>query len=300
MMTDFTAETCRLGKVGVWTVGLDHLDVPAAIEAVAKLEAQGWGSLWIGEAFGREAFTAAQLYLSAGSRLIVGTGIANIYARDAMTTAAAARTLSTAYPGRFVLGLGVSHSLAVEQMRGHHYGKPVAAMREYLDGLDAAPHFGAGDPTLPQRVLAALGPRMTELARDRTQGAHTYLVTADHTAAARELLGPDRLLVVEQAVVVDDDPEIWRARANAHLETYTSLPNYRNSWLRQGFTELDIAGGGSEALKDALVARGLDGTTERLREHFDAGADTVVVQALGDHLADVRQDDWARLAEALL
>ncbi len=289
-----------LGRVGIWTGTLDALEVPAAREAVAELDEQGWGSLWFGEAYGREAFTAAQLYLSASSRLVVGTGIASIYARDAMAAAAAGKTLAAAHPGRFVLGLGVSHAPLVERMRGHRYDKPLSAMREFLESMDAAPYAVAGEVPMPPRVLAALGPRMLELARDRVQGAHPYLVTPEHTAQAREILGPDRLLVVEQAVVLDDDEEAWRRRAHAHLEIYTGLPNYRNSWLRQGFSEEDAVRGGSERLKAALVTRGLDAARERVSEHLEAGASTVVLQVLGEHVAAVPREDWARLAEALI
>ncbi len=292
--------TLELGRIGIWTGTLDALEVPAAREAVAELDSQGWGSLWFGEAYGREAFTAAQLYLGASSRLVVGTGIANIYGRDAVTAGAAARTLNAAYPERFILGLGVSHVPLVERMRGHNYGRPVAAMSEYLDALDAAPYMVAGTPALPVRVLAALGPRMLELARDRADGAHPYLVTPEHTASARELLGPDRLLVVEQAAVLSEDEDSWRERAHAHLEIYTGLPNYRNSWLRQGFSEEDAVRGGSERLKRALVLRGLEEVSARVQEHLDAGASTVLVQVLGAHVAEVPKADWARLAEALL
>ncbi len=173
-------------------------------------------------------------------------------------------------------------------------------MRAYLDAVAAAPNLTAGAPALPVTVIAALGPRMLELSRDSADGAHPYLVTPEHTAHARELLGPDRLLVVEQAVVLDGDVETWRGRAHSHLEIYTGLPNYRNSWVRQGFTDEDAVRGGSDRLKRALVARGLDETVERVRAHLDAGATTVVLHVLGEHLAEAPRADWARLAEALL
>ena len=290
----------NLGRVGIWTSVLDALEPGAACEAVAELDGQGWGSLWFGEAYGREAFTAAQLYLGASSRIVVGTGIASIYGRDAFSTASAARLLGQVHPGRFVLGLGVSHTPLVEKMRGHEYGKPVATMRAYLDSLAASPNVTAGAPQLPPTVIAALGPRMLELSRDHAGGAIPYLVTPEHTAEARELLGAGKLLVVEQAVVLDDDVESWRVRAHTHLEVYTGLPNYRNSWLRQGFTDADAVRGGSDRLKRALVARGLDEIEKRVGEHLDAGATTVVLQVLGDHLADPPRADWARLAEAIL
>jgi len=291
-----------LGRVGIWTSTLDALEVPAARDAVGELDEQGWGSLWFGEAYGREAFSAAALCLAASSRIVVGTGIASIYARDAM--ARASRTLAAAFPDRFVLGLGVSHAPMVERMRGHEYGRPVAAMSTYLDAVDAAPYMVAGAAAPPPRVLAALGPRMLGLARDRAQGAHPYLTTPGHTAQARTALGGTAedgpLLVVEQAAVLSDDVETWRSRAHAHLESYTGLPNYRASWLRQGLGEDDAVRGGSDRLKTAMVSRGLDGTAARVREHLDAGATTVVVQVLGEHAFDVPRADWARLAGALL
>jgi probable F420-dependent oxidoreductase len=287
------------GPVGLWTAALDALEVPAARDQVAALDAQGWDALWFGEAYGREAFTAAALYLAASRRMVVATGIASIYGRDAVAANAAARTLESAFPGRFLLGLGVSHAPMVERMRGHAYGKPVNAMRQYLDAMDAAPWLAAG-ATSPPRVLAALGPAMLALARERAQGAHPYLVTPEHTAAARETLGPGAFLAVEQAVVLNDDVETVRRRAHAHLEIYTGLPNYRNSWLRQGFSEADAVRGGSDRLKSALVVGGdEEAVLARVRDHLDAGADHVCLQVLGDTAFDVPAQDWERLAPAM-
>lgn len=284
------------GPVGIWTAALDALEVPAAREQVAALDEQGWDALWFGEAYGREAFTAAALYLGASRRLAVATGIASIYGRDAVAANAAGRLLEALHPGRFVLGLGVSRAPLVERMRGHTYGKPLAAMREYLDALDTATSTAAGAGTAPPVVLAALGPAMLALARDRTQGAHPYLVTPEHTASARAVLGQGPLLAVEQAVVLDDDPDLVRARAHWHLEIYTGLPNYRNSWLRQGFAEEDFVRGGSDRLKQSLVVGGEQAIVDRVREHLDAGADHVCLQVLGADAASVPVDDWARLA----
>jgi probable F420-dependent oxidoreductase len=287
------------GPVGIWTGALDALEVPAALDAVAALDGQGWDALWFGEAYGREAFTAASLYLGASGRMAVATGIASVYGRDAVSANAAARTLEAAFPGRFVLGLGVSHAPLVERMRGHAYGRPLAAMGEYLDALDAAPYLAAGGTTAPPRVLAALGPRMLELARDRAEGAHPYLVTPEHTASARAVLGDGPLLAVEQAVVLSTDREVVRRRAHWHLEIYTGLPNYRSSWLRQGFSPDDAVRGGSDRLKDALVVGGdEDAVLARVQAHLDAGADHVCLQVLGDDPFDVPADDWARLAPA--
>jgi len=289
-----------LGRVGIWTAALDALDVAAARDAVAALDAQGWGALWFGEAYGREAFTAAQLYLSASERLVVATGIASIYGRDAVAANAAARTLEAAFPGRFVLGLGVSHAPLVERMRGHRYDRPLAAMAGYLDAMDAAPYAVAGGQPPPPRLLAALGPKMLELARDRAQGAHPYLVTPEHTARAREVLGEGPVLAVEQAVVLATDIDRWRRRAHWHLEIYTGLPNYRASWVRQGFGEPDFGRGGSDRLKDAMVVRGIEAIRRRVQEHLDAGASHVCLQVLGANALDVPQDDWAELAQTVL
>ena len=239
-----------LGTVGLWTGALDALPLAAALEQVAELDEQGWGALWFGEAYGREALTAAALYLGASRRMAVATGILNIHARDAMATAAAARTLAAAYDGRFVLGLGVSHRPLVERLRGHEYGPPLSAMRSYLEALAGATYAVAGAEPMPTTVLAALGPKMLALAGEQADGAHPYLVTPEHTAQARAILGPDKVLAVEQAVVLDNDVDQWRRRAHWHLEIYTGLPNYRLSWQRLGFGEADWVRGGSDRVVD--------------------------------------------------
>jgi len=287
-----------LGRIGLWTTALDALPISRAREQVAELDEQGWGALWFGEAYGREALTAAGLYLGATRRMAVATGIASIYARDAVATSSGARTLAAMHPGRFLLGLGVSHAPLVERMRGHSYGKPVTAMREYLQAMDEAPYAVAGDEPPAPRVLAALGPKMLGLARDRAHGAHPYLVTPDHTAQARQLLGPGAVLAVEQAVVLDE--AAWQGRAHWHLEIYTGLPNYRESWRRQGFEKDDWIRGGSERLKDAMVACGEQGARDRVQQHLDAGASHVCVQVLGADPFDVPVEDWRRLAPVLL
>jgi probable F420-dependent oxidoreductase len=283
------------GPVGLWTAALEAVPVDRVREQVAALDEQGWDALWFGEAYGREAFTSAALYLASSQRMAVATGIASIYGRDAVAASGAGRLLAALHPGRFVLGLGVSHAPLVERMRGHSYGRPLTAMREYLDALDAAPWLSAPAEPAP-RVLAALGPAMLALARDRAQGAHPYLVTPEHTASAREVLGDGPLLAVEQAVVLSADPEVVRERAHWHLEIYTGLPNYRSSWLRQGFAEDDLVRGGSDRLKSAMVVGGEDAIRARVQEHLDAGADHVCLQVLGADLLEVPSEDWERLA----
>ncbi len=289
-----------LGPVGIWTAGFELLSPAEITDTVAELEGLGFAAVWFGEAYGREAFTQAALLLSASQRIVVATGIANIWARDAVACNAAARTLDTSYPARFLLGLGVSHQPLVQRMRGHHYTRPAQAMRDYLTAMDAAP-YGAWAATSPRpaRVLAALAPRMLEIARDQTDGAHPYLTLPEHTATAREILGAEKLLAPEISCVLTEDDEVWRERAHRHRELYTGLPNYVHTWKRMGFTDDDAARGGSERLKQALVCRGLDATVERIREHLAAGADHVCIQVLGDTTFAAPLDDWRLLGHAV-
>jgi probable F420-dependent oxidoreductase len=281
----------RLGRVGVWLTLLGRHSAEEERTALAEIEELGYGALWFGEApTNKEAFAHAGILLAATQRLVVATGIANIYARDAHAMNSGGQALAEAYPGRFVLGIGVSHAPLV-QSRGHEYGRPLTAMRNYLGAMDAG-HYLPPAPSEPlPRLLAALRPRMLGLARDRSHGAHTYLVTPRHTARARELLGPGPLLVPEQGVVVQTDPEQAREVARTHLAGYLQLPNYVNSWREEGFEDADFADGGSDRLVDALVAWGdADAVAARVREHLDAGADHVAVQP-------VTQDLGAALAE---
>ncbi|WP_235618835.1 TIGR03620 family F420-dependent LLM class oxidoreductase [Embleya scabrispora] len=294
----------ELGRIGLWTAALDHMPVSRLRETVAELDELGYGTLWWGEAVGREAFTQALLVLGAAPRIAAATGIANVWARDAMAANAAARTVDDAHPGRFLTGLGISHDGLVEGLRpgGRRYEKPLAHLREYLDAMDSALYLAAGaDTPRPARVLAALGPRMLDLARERAEGAHTYLVTPEHTAEARAALGPDRLLAVEQAVVLSDDRETVLRRARTHLGMYLSLPNYRRNLLRLGLTEADFEAGGSARLIDRLILSGSESAVEEgVRAHIAAGADHVCLQVLGDTLGEAPTADWRRLAAALI
>ncbi len=298
---DHTAlDTLRANPVGIWTVALDATSPSETSAHAAEIESLGYSSLWFGEAYGREAFTEAGLLLSATDRLVIGTGIANVYGRDAVTGNAAGRTLNAAYPGRLIVGWGISHGPIVERMRGHTYRKPVTTMREYLDALDAAPFFASGPELGPPRVLAALRPKMLELSRTHADGAHPYLVTPEHTRRAREILGPEPILCVEQAVALTDDREEFLRRAHWHLEIYTGLPNYRASWEALGFHEDDFVRGGSERLKDAMVAWGdVDAIAARVSQQLHAGADHVLIQALGADAFELPLDQWRALAPAL-
>ena len=286
--------------VGLWTGTLDALDARAAQEAVAELDELGYPAIWFGEAYGREAFTAAALLLAACPRMGVATGIANIYARDPVSANAAGRALHDAYRDRFVLGLGVSHRPLVERLRGHEYLSPLETMTSYLAAMDSARFMAAGPPDAPARVIAALGPKMLDVARDHCDGAHPYLVTPAHTAEARARLGDTPILAVEQAVVLTSDEATFRSRAHAHLEIYTGLPNYRNSWRRQGYGDEDFVRGRSERLADALVVWGDEARIcARIQEHLDAGADHVCVQVLGTDPFTPPFEDWRTLAPSL-
>lgn len=282
---------------GIWTHTLDLLPASRARETVAELEALDFGAVWLPEVAGRDPFVAAALYLGATERIVVATGIATIYARDGLAAAAAHRSLTEAFPDRFVLGLGVSHAPAVEGLRHHEYRPPLTAMREYLDEMDSAPYLAFAPTATPVRVLAALGPRMLDLAAARAAGAHPYFVPVEHTAIARERLGPDALLAPEQMVVFEADPEAARTIARTAMAVYLGLPNYTNNLRRLGFTDDDLAGGGSNRLVDAIVAWGDDeAIAARLRDHRDAGADHVAVQVLTGDLTTVPLPQWRRVA----
>jgi probable F420-dependent oxidoreductase len=268
-------------------------------ETVAELEEMGYGAVWYGEALGREALTKATLLLAGTKRVVIATGIANIYARDPVTMAAAQKTLAEAYPNRFLLGLGVSHIPLVEGVRGHRYDKPVPTMRAYLDAMDKAPYQAAPPSSKPPRVLAALGPLMLKLAAERADGAHPYNTTPEHTAQARELLGPDPYLCPEQAVILEKDPAKARAMARKFLEIYLGLPNYTNNWLRLGFQETDLANGGSDRLIDAVVPWGdLKTVVSRIQEHHAAGADHVCIQVITDDSKTFPLREYRELASA--
>ena len=284
------------GTVGVWTMAQDSLAPERSAEMAGELEALGYAALWFPEAWGREAFTSASLLLSGTTSLVIATGIANIWGRDAVTAANGAKTLTAAYDGRFVLGLGVSHEPLVQRLRGHDYRAPLATMQEFLLAMDQAPMFASEGSTRVARVLAALGPRMLELAGAMSDGAHTYLVTPEHTARARATLA-DKFLGVEQAVVLGESREEYLRRAHAHLEIYTGLENYRNSWRRLGFDEADFVRGGSERLCAAMVVHGDEGAVlEAVNAHRSAGADHVCLQVLGADAGAAPMDAWRRLA----
>lgn len=275
----------RLGRIGVWSGAFAVAPASEARPAAREIEALGYDTLWYSEGLGtRESFTNGAVLLAATDRLRLGSGIANIWARDAVSAANAARVLSDAFEERFLLGLGVSHPRQVDP-RGHTYRRPVATMRAYLEAMDDDPFVSpdgtaAERPPVP-RVIAALRPPMLRLAAEKALGAHTFLVPVEHTARARSILGPDALLVVEQKVVLAEDPAAARSRARAALAWYLDTPNYLDNLRWLGFSDADLEHGGSDALVEALVAAGgPDAIEARCRAHLDAGASQVAIHPL--------------------
>jgi probable F420-dependent oxidoreductase len=281
----------RLDGVGIWSPQLRfHEDDGELREAAAELEQLGYSALWIPGRAGGAVFDAAGVLLRATNEVTVATGILNIWMHDPEEAAAERAQLDDAYEGRFLLGLGVSHAPIVDR-----YEKPLTAMGDYLDSLDAAA------PAVPQqeRVLAALGPKMLELARDRSAGAHPYLVPVEHTRRAREILGGGPLLAPELGVILEADEQRARSVARGQLERYMAMPNYVNNWRRFGFGDDDLASGGSDRLVDALIAWGdVESIAERIEEHFDAGADHVCIQVMADG-DGLPRDEWRELSAAL-
>jgi probable F420-dependent oxidoreductase len=270
-----------LEKLGAWAA-TDSLSAVEAAALAKRIEAWGYSALWFPEATGREAFSAAAWLLASTTELIVATGIANIYARDAFAAAAAQKGLNEQSGGRFLLGLGVSHVPLVEGLRNLKYGKPVATMRAYLQSMAGSSYGSVAPAATPKTVLAALGPKMLELSRDLADGAHPYNVAPEHTQKAREILGPGKHLCVEQGAILETNPAKARTAARRFLAVYLRLPNYVENWKRSGFTDADVAGGGSDRLVDSVIVWGDEKAIRaRIDAHRQAGADHVCVQAIG-------------------
>ncbi len=287
----------EIGKVGIWTAALGLRPLKEAREAAAGIEAMGYSTLWIPSM--PDGLLTAALLLSATERINVATGIASIWTRDAMTMAGGQSVLARSFPGRFLLGLGVSHAPIVA-MGGHTYERPYTAMRQYLERMDSAPLMASSLSIPPLRVLAALGPKMLRLAAERAAGAHPYFVPPEHTRYARKIMGEGPILAPEQAVVLETDPVAARQVARGHMRIYLGLPNYTNNLRRLGFGDDDFQDGGSDRLVDAIVAWGdADAIARRVREHHAAGADHVCLQVLSSDPRGLPFDEWRALAPAL-
>ncbi|WP_193044107.1 LLM class F420-dependent oxidoreductase [Mycolicibacterium baixiangningiae] len=297
-MTNKPAGVNFPSKVGVWW-NSEPWPIRDAQNIAREIEQLGFGSLFMPEGGGKDALVESAAFLAATDRLVVGTGIANIHFRIPIPAETGARTLAALHPGRFVLGLGVSHAPFVEDSMHGSYGKPLATMRTYLERMNSVP-TEIEEGARPARLLAALGPRMIELSGELADGAHPYLVTPEQTAATRSVLGPDKWLVPEQAVAIGGDAEDQLRRAHTHVGFYIPLQNYRNSWLRQGFDESDLVPGGSDRLARALVGMGTaEQAAASVTAHLDAGADHVVVQVVGDGASADPRSALRELAKAL-
>ena len=270
----------ELSKLGVWYF-FDGMPAAVAAEAAQRIEALNYGTLWIPESTGRNPMVFASWLLANTQTLHLATGIANIYHREPGVTVGAQKALAEQSGNRFLLGLGVSHKPFVEGVRGLQYRPPVATMADYLTKMAQAPYQGVPPSEEPATVIAALGPKMLALAKAQCAGAHPYFVSPDHTAMAREILGPDKLLCVEQKVIMETNASRARELARPAASMYMQLPNYRNNWLRMGMSESDVEGAGSDRFIDATFAWG--NTTQiqaRIQEHLDAGADQVCIQPI--------------------
>ncbi len=269
----------RLGPFGVWSFALQRLAAREEGEAARAIESLGYPAIWMPESLGsKDVLAHSAILLTATERVAIAPGIANIHARDPMAMANGARALGDAYPDRFVLGIGVSHAPSV-QLRGGDYGSPLAKMRAYLDAMADATYAAPQPATPVPLVLAALGPRMLELAAERADGAHPYFVPLEHTAFARRHLGPEACLATEVTAVLTNDRQAGLRVARAFARHYLALPNYANNLRRLGWSDDDIANDGSDRIIDAVVAIGdVDTIVKRVNAHLEAGADHVCVQ----------------------
>jgi probable F420-dependent oxidoreductase len=283
----------RIAGTGIWSFQLRYGEPGEIADAAAELDALGYSALWIPD-IGGDAFDAVELLLSSTSKATIATGILNLWMHTPDDTARAHARLAAVYGDRFLVGIGVSHQAVIDSAAVGRYARPLSAMTAFLDGLDAA------EPPLhrSRRVLAALGPKMLDLARTRAGGAHPYNVTPEHTAAARAALGPDAVLAPELAVALTTDRDRAHSLGRRHFEHYLNLPNYTNNLRRLGFGDDDFADGGSARLIDAVIAWGdVAAVAARIAEHRDAGADHVCIQVLTEGGSPLHE--WRELAPAL-
>ncbi len=265
------------GKLGVWYF-FDGLTSADAAAAAQRIESLGYGTLWIPETVGKSPVVLASWLLANTKTLNLATGIINIYHREPGVTMAAQQSLAEQSGGRFLLGMGVSHKPLVEGVRGLKYGPPVATMRAYLEGMATAPYNGVAPAEEPPTVIAALGPKMLELAASACTGAHPYFSSPDHTRMARDIMGADAWLCVEQKIILEADPAKARELARPVAQIYQGLPNYRNNWLRMGLSEDDINSLSDKFIDTTFAWGDIDAIKARIEEHMDAGANHVCVQ----------------------
>ncbi len=282
----------RIDPLAVWLNTIGYTSAQLASFA-RRIEGWGYGTLWINDGMGSDPMVLAAKILASTDRLQVALGVANIHSRDATTMLGGQMGLCEQWDGRFLLGMGVSHPFIVEGMRGGTYGKPLASMRARLEAMRGIAYAGPKPTERPLTVIAALGPKMLELAKELADGAHPFATTPEHTAMARKILGPDKLLLVEQKVMLESDPAIARAAGRGLATGHGSIPNYRRNMERMGFTQADFDDGGSDRIADAMLAWGDVATIrQRIAEHMAAGADQVAVQVVpkGGGLMDVADE----------
>lgn len=283
-----------LGQFGIYTFDFEHLPAARIRDAVQELEQAGWPAVWVPELLGREALTHAGYLLSCTERMTVGNAIAQVWPRQPRWTFGGGRLLADAYPDRYVLGLGFGGEPKADTT-------PLRTMREYLDAMDAVETPNPRPRAALHRILAAYGPKMLELARDRADGALTYHVSVTHTARAREILGSAAFLGVEHAVLLEADPGTARATAREHLAPYLETPYNLAKFRRLGYTDEDLADGGSDRFVDDLVFWGdVDAIVAKLRGHLEAGADHVAAQVIGIEPGRSAMPQWRLLSEALV
>lgn len=285
-----------LGRIGLWSVLFRTLDRAAATDAIAHLEALEYETLWIPESGTKIILDVVADLLAASEKIRIASGILNIWMHEPEDVATAVQAFRESYPERFLLGLGVSHASLVEPATGRDYTRPRSMMVGFLDGLDAA----TPPVTSNERILAALGPRMLELAKTRSLGAHPYCIPVEGTAVARAALGAGPLVASELKAVLVEDATLARSLAREHLSHYLDMPNYVNNLSRFGFNDEDFTDGGSNRLVDALVAWGTpEQVAARVNEHHAAGADHVCVNVIPEDATKFPLEEWGLLAAAV-
>jgi probable F420-dependent oxidoreductase len=267
----------EVGKLGIWYF-FDGASSADAATSAKRMEELGYDTLWLPETVGKNPFVLAAWLLANTTKLKLATGIANIYHREPTVSRALQYTLAEQSADRFLMAIGVSHKPLVEGVRKLEYGPPVATMRNYLEQMDTAPYNAVRDENDPLTLIAALGPKMLELAKTHTQGAHPYFTGPSHTKMAREILGEGPLLCVEQKVILETNAEKARELARPVAKIYNRLPNYRNNWLRMGLTEDDIDNLSDRFIDETFAWGDVDALRERINEHMEAGADHVCIQ----------------------
>jgi probable F420-dependent oxidoreductase len=278
----------NIGRLGVWSVGLRQVDNPAAPAAASQLEEIGYGTIWYSAGSGVRGFEIGSRLLNATEAITVATGITSVWATTVEQADSWFSHLETQAPGRFLLGLGVSHAPMVDRGSERTYHRPLATMREYLDAISVPRN---------RRIVAALGPKMLALAAQESLGTHPYLITPAMTAELRVTLPPGAVIAVEQGAVVETDARRARGIARENLRSYLALPNYVNNWLRHGYQPADFTDGGSDRLVDDLVAWGDPAViAERINAHYAAGADHVCVQVFGEDQVHFPVDHWRAIA----